>query len=127
VARRQQGVGPQYPRIARVNALLREVVAEELRRLGDLDIRLRMVTVTGVDTDRDLRHARVYVASLPETLAEALAEHRRQLQAAIGSQVRMRHTPTLDFVADPAVEAAERLESLLRRHRDEHEQAGGTE
>jgi ribosome-binding factor A len=115
--RRERAGGPGYARTQRVNALLREVVAEVLERLSDADDRLRLVTVTGVDVDPDLRHARVFLASLPEQAAEALAERRREVQAAIGGQVRLKRTPTLEFVADPAVAAAERVEQVLREHR----------
>jgi ribosome-binding factor A len=115
--RRDRTGAPRYARTARVNALLQEVVAEALERLADGDDRLRMVTVTGVQVDPDLRHARVFLASLPEAAAEGLAEHRRGLQAAIGGQVRLKRTPTLEFVADPAVAAAERVEQVLREHR----------
>ena len=38
-----------YP-LARVNQLLRQVLAEELERLADADERLRLVTVTSVDS-----------------------------------------------------------------------------
>ncbi len=109
--------GPGYARTARINAVLQEVLAERLERLSDGDDRLRMLTVTGVDVDPDLRHARVYLDSLAEPATEALAEHRRQLQAAIGGEVRMRRTPTLEFVADPAIAAAQRVEQVLREHR----------
>jgi ribosome-binding factor A len=109
--------GPGYARTARVNAVLHEVVAETLERLSDADERLRMLTVTGVDVDPDMRHARVYLDSLGEPATEALAEHRRALQAAIGGEVRLRRTPTLEFAADPAIAAAERVERVLREHR----------
>jgi ribosome-binding factor A len=115
--RRDRGGAPAYARTERVNALLQEILAEELERLADSDERLRLLTVTGVAVDPDLRHARVYLASLPEGAVEALAEHRRVLQAAIGRQVRMRHTPTLEFAPDPAVAAAERVERVLRERR----------
>jgi|HubBroStandDraft_1064217.scaffolds.fasta_scaffold204980_2 ribosome-binding factor A len=115
--RRQPAGAPAYARTARVNALLQEVLAEEIERLADVDERLRMLTVTGVVADPDLRHARVYLASLPADGAEALGEQRRRLQAVIGREVRMRCTPTLEFVADPAVEAGERVEQLLRERR----------
>ena len=39
-----------YPRTARVNQVLREVVAEALERMADIDDRLRLLTVTSVDT-----------------------------------------------------------------------------
>jgi ribosome-binding factor A len=124
---RHRQAGHHYPRTARVNALLQVVLAEELERLADIDARLRMVTVTGVETDRDLSRARVYFDSLGEATVEALAEHRKRLQAAVGAQVRMRRTPLLEFVADPAIAAAQRLEVLLRRPRQEEAGEGGAE
>jgi ribosome-binding factor A len=104
-----------YARSLRVNQVLRQVVAEELERLADADERLRLVTVTAVDTAPDLRHATVYVASLEADAAEALEERRRQLQSAVGRQVRMKRTPVLQFAADPGVSSGARVEEVLRR------------
>ena len=103
-----------YPRSLRVNQVLRQVVAEELERLADADERLRMVTVTSVDTASDLRTATVYLATLDDDAAEALEERRPQLQRLIGSQVRMKRTPRLTFAADPAIVAGARVEEVLR-------------
>jgi ribosome-binding factor A len=98
-----------------VNEVLRQIVAEELERLADADERLRLVTVTSVDTAPDLRHATVYLGTLGDEAAEALEERRGQLQRAVGTQVRMKRTPRLAFAADPAVEAGLRVEEVLRR------------
>ena len=102
----------RYPRIARVNELLREVVADAIERLDDDD--LALATVTGVTADPDLRRATVWMASLGEPAAEALARHRVELQAAIGRQVRMKRTPELAFKADPAVATGTRVEEIIR-------------
>lgn len=104
----------KFPRSFRVNELLREVLAEELERLEDDDERLGMLTITAVDTDPDLRHATVFLSSLPEPAEEALAEHRPRLQATVGRQVKMKRTPQLSFEADPAVRSGERVEEILR-------------
>ncbi len=48
----------RYPRTARVNEVVREVLADELERLSDP--RLGLVTLTDVDVSADLRHADVY-------------------------------------------------------------------
>ena len=61
-----------YPRALRVNEVLRQVVAEELERLADADERLRLVTVTSVDTGPDLRPATVCGGTLGKEAAEAL-------------------------------------------------------
>ena len=105
---------PGYPRTARVNQVLHEVVAEEVERLGDGDPRLDLVTVTGVTCDPDLRHATVWLSSLSEDAAAALTEDRVALQAAIGRQVRLKRTPQLTFAADPAVASGSRIEDILR-------------
>jgi len=106
---------PPYARSLRVNEVLRQVLAEELERLSDADERLSMLTVTGVDAAPDLRQARVYLGSLSDDASEALAERRAHLQRAVGRQVRMKRTPLLTFEVDPAVEAGNRVEDVLRR------------
>jgi ribosome-binding factor A len=124
VASRRQdnrGVAP-YPRSLRVNQVVRQVLAEELERLADADERLRLVTVTEVDTSSDLRHATVYLSSLSEDAGDALVDRRTQLQRALGRQVRMKRTPLLEFAVDPAVVAGGRVEDVLRRIRGNEEQ-----
>ncbi|MGH9098074.1 MAG: 30S ribosome-binding factor RbfA, partial [Acidimicrobiales bacterium] len=111
-----RGASP-YPRSLRVNQVLREVLAEELERLADADERLRLVTVTSVDTAPDLRHATVFLSSLSEDGADALAERRPHLQRSLGRQLRMKRTPQLAFEVDPAVISGSRVEDVLRRIR----------
>ncbi|HVB91994.1 MAG TPA: 30S ribosome-binding factor RbfA [Acidimicrobiales bacterium] len=103
-----------YPRSLRVNQVLRQVIADELERLADADERLRMVTVTSVDTAADMRTATVFLVSLDPETAEALEERRPHLQRLIGNQVTMKRTPKLTFRADPAIVAGSRVEELLR-------------
>ena len=104
-----------YARTARINELLREVLAEELGRFADTDERLRLPTVTGVEVTPDLSSAKVYMSSVDDTVSEALSEHRIHLQRVIGRQVRMKRTPKLQFVPDPAVAEGQKVEEILRR------------
>jgi ribosome-binding factor A len=104
-----------YPRTARVNQVLREVVAETLERMADVDDRLRLVTVTSVETTADLRRATVYLSSLSEEAAAALAGQRVALQREIGRQVRLKRTPQLHFAPDPGVAHGQQVEEILRR------------
>jgi ribosome-binding factor A len=104
----------RYPRSARVNEILREVLADALERLSDTDERLALLTVTGVDCDPDLRHALVFFSSLDENEATALADSRVRLQASVSHQVRLKRTPQLRFAPDPAVAAGKRIEDILR-------------
>jgi ribosome-binding factor A len=106
-----------YARSLRVNQVLRQVVAEELERLADADERLRMVTVTSVDSTTDLRQATVYLSSLSVDAEAALAERRVQVQRAVARQTQLKRTPQLSFAQDPAVVAGGRVEDLLRQIR----------
>jgi ribosome-binding factor A len=103
-----------YPRMARVNEVLREVLADEIELVAATDSRLELVTVTAVSCEPDLRHATVLLASLPDPARAALGEARTRLQAAVAHQVRLKRTPLLTFEADPAVAQGERVEEILR-------------
>ena len=125
MARRQdnRGVAP-YSRSLRVNQVLRQVIAEELERLADADERLRMVTVTSVDSTADLRQATVFLSSISEDAAAALDERRVQVQKAVARQTQLKRTPQLAFAQDPAVVAGSRVEDLLRRIHDADDDRG---
>ena len=118
--RAQRRGAHHYPRMARVNEVLREVLADEVELVAAADPRLELLTVTGVACEADLRHATVLFASLSEAASEGLEQARPRLQAAIARQVRMRRTPQLTFEADPAIAYGERVEEILRSlHRAE--------
>ena len=118
---RSSGSNHPYPRSARVNQILREVISDELVRISDIDERLGFLTVTGIETSPDLRHAMVYLHSLSDVAKEALEERRAQIQASVNAQTRLKRTPKLSFTADPAVASGAAVEELLRRqhHVDE--------
>lgn len=109
------GAAHKYPRSARVNEILREVLAEELERMEDTDEGLGLLTITAVKCDPDLRHALVLLSSLSEEAETALAGARVHLQAVISSQVRLKRTPLLRFAADPAVAEGQKIEDILRQ------------
>jgi ribosome-binding factor A len=109
------GAATPYPRALRVNEVLRQILAEELERLADADERLRLVTISSVDTAADLRNATVYLTTLSDEQAEALEERRPALQRHVGRSVRMKRTPKLRFAPDPAVASGAAVEAVLRR------------
>lgn len=114
----------RYPREARLNELLREVIADELTKIDDE--RLEFVTVTSVDVDAELNRGIVYYDSLAgeagdEAILEVLDEHRRRIQSSIGRQVRAKKTPVLEFRPDIVLRAAERIDEVLRADRERRE------
>jgi len=104
-----------YPRAARLNQILREVISEQLMRLSDIDDRIGLVTVTGVEVSPDVRFAMVYLDSLADDAKEALEERRAQIQSAVNAQTRLKRTPKLTFMADPAIASGAAVEDVLRR------------
>jgi ribosome-binding factor A len=120
MAGRRGSGGHRYPRSARLNETLREVIAEELVRIDDE--RLAFVTITAVDVDNELNRAVVYFDSLADEdadgrLLDILDGHRRRIQASINRQIKAKKTPVLQFRPDDVIRAAERIENILRADR----------
>jgi ribosome-binding factor A len=104
-------------RMRRVNEAVREVVSARIAE-GLRDPRIGFVTVTAVETRPDLRHARVFVSVLGSeeeraaTLAGLSSAH-GVLQQAVADELRMKHTPTLQFVFDESIDRGMRITELL--------------
>jgi ribosome-binding factor A len=104
-------------RMRRVNEAVREVLSAQIAE-GLKDPRVGFVTVTSVKTSPDLSHARVYVSVLGDdeererTLA-GLTSSQGFLQAVLGREVRMKRTPTLEFVYDESVDHGMRITEVL--------------
>jgi ribosome-binding factor A len=100
----------------RVNESVRQVLSEAIGQLKDP--RIGFVTITGVETSTDLRHARVYLSVLgaerkrAQTLA-GLEAARSLLQAQLGRELRLKRTPQLAFEYDPSVERGVRMTKLI--------------
>jgi ribosome-binding factor A len=119
----------RYPRTARLNEVMLEVLADELERMSDP--RLELVTLTGVDVSRDLAHAKVYYStltatavderdSIPDDVASALHSAGSHLRGVVGRQMRIRQVPRLEFAVDPGIVSGQRIEDILREihHRE---------
>ena len=109
-------------RLLKVNEALREVLSQEIAALKDP--RIGFVTVTGVETSVDLRHAKVFVSVLgsardrERSLAGLRAAHGR-LQERMAGDVRIKRTPQLQFLYDESIDRGMRIESLLKRYEGE--------
>jgi ribosome-binding factor A len=103
-------------RMRRVNEAVREVLSDAIKLLKDP--RVGFVTVTDVRTSPDLRHAKVFVSVFgtdDERAAtmDGLGSAHGVLQTAVNRELRLKRTPTLDFVYDDTAERADRLERML--------------
>ena len=85
---------------------------------------LGLVTVTGVEVTRDLRHAKVFVSVLGseeerEATFEGLAGVAPHLRGRVGRALRLRAAPEIEFRNDESVAHAAHIEQLLAQVRRE--------
>jgi len=109
----------QDKRLGRVNQLVKEEISTVLQRELK-DPRLGFVSVTEVETARDLRTAKVFVSVLGDeaqwtrSLA-ALVSARGFIRNWLRHHLDLRVTPELDFRPDRSMEHAARIQTLLRQ------------
>jgi ribosome-binding factor A len=101
----------------RVNEAMRAVlsgaIATEIK-----DPRVGFVTVTGVKTSPDLRHACVFVSVLGDQAVregslDGLRSARGFLQRRLASELALKHTPAVTFEYDDSVDRGMRINQLL--------------
>jgi ribosome-binding factor A len=85
---------------------------------------LGLVTVTGVDVSRDLRHAKVFVSVLGSesqrtATFEGLEGVAAHLRGRVGRALRLRVAPEIEFRNDESVAHAAKIEQLLAQVRRE--------
>lgn len=115
--KKRPGSAKHYPRTARLNTLLHQIVAEHLERLDDE--RLPFITVTGTEIDSDLNRCDVFISTFEndpdadDRILSVLAEQRIPLQSAIAHQIKLRKTPTVVIQFDPSVRAGAKIDAIL--------------
>ena len=109
-------------RMQQINQAVQEALARAMV-LETSDPRLNRVTVTAVQTSKDLHHAKVFVT------VSGTDEERRETEQAIqraegflrsklAENVRMKYIPELRFVIDEREAHTHRIEELLREAGD---------
>lgn len=112
----------QGKRLDRVNQLIKEEISLLLQRELK-DPRLGFVTVTEVETSKDLRTAKVFVSVLGDeaqwaaSLA-ALTSARGFARNWLRTHLDLRITPELSFRPDRSLEHAARIQHLLKHVHD---------
>ncbi len=116
--RPRQATNRHYPRTARLNALLTEIIADYFERTDEDE--LGFMTITGAEVDADLNVCQVYVSTLEEPdperdeiVLDVLASHRKSVQRVIAREAKLRKTPDVVFSFDPAVRAGARIDNVL--------------
>ncbi|MCD7101005.1 30S ribosome-binding factor RbfA [Pseudoclavibacter sp. 13-3] len=105
-------------RAERVADRIKVVVAQTLDR-GVKDPRLGFVTVTDVKVTGDLQHASIFytVLGTDEERADteaALRSATGMIRTEIGRNIKLRLTPSIEFILDAIPENAAHIEALLQ-------------
>jgi len=101
----------------RMSERIRTVLSELLLREVS-DPRLKGVTVTEVQLDGELMYATVYVNALGDEsrrdeVLQGLKRASGYLRRELGSRIRTRNTPDLNFLWDVTLEHGERINQLI--------------
>jgi ribosome-binding factor A len=113
----------QGKRLDRVNQLIKEEISTLLQRELK-DPRLGFVTVTEVETTKDLRGAKVFVSVLGDesqwkASLTALASARGFVRNWLRQHLDLRVTPEIHFRPDRSMEHAARIQSILKNVQSE--------
>src|SRR4051812_3941341 len=113
----------EHRRADRVAEAIREEVAVFLRTEAKDPRISKLVTVTGCEVTRDLRHAKVFVSVMgsddeKKVTFEGLASVATHLRSRVGRALQLRLAPEIVFKPDESIARASRIEDLLAQIKD---------
>jgi ribosome-binding factor A len=114
---------PDHRRSERVAEGIREEVATFLAEDAKDPRIIGLVTITGVDVTRDLRHAKIFVSIMGsdaerQATLEGLESAAGHLRSRIGRALRLRVAPEIAFRYDESIARAAKIEALLAELRE---------
>ena len=120
---------PDHRRSERVAEGIRAEVATFLAEDAKDPRIVGLVTVTGVDVTRDLRHAKVFVSIMGsdterQATLEGLDSAASHLRSRVGRALRLRVAPEITFRYDETIARAAKIEALLAELREPPPRSG---
>jgi ribosome-binding factor A len=101
-------------RLEKINSLMRQLAAAYLAK----ETNGSLLTVTRVETANDLKNAKIFVSIFPESkekeIFEDLKKKTDDLRNYIGSQIKMKFLPRLEFETDKAEKSRQKIEEILK-------------
>ena len=115
-------------RIEKINDLVRDNVAEIL--VMHLSFKKGVfVSVSRVDTSKDLRYARVFVSIFPgdqEPYAMAtLKKELYQIQGELNKKIQSKILPRIEFISDKTQQGVDQIEEIFQQIHNEDENSQG--
>jgi len=116
-------------RIEKINNAIRKEISKII--MEDLkDPRVEFITVTRVETTKDLSYAKIYFSILDDTLQiekvqEGLLSCAGFIRKLLSSRLRLRHTPELIFKRDKSAEYSikilEKIETIKNESKENNQ------
>ena len=111
-------------RTERVASVVQQALARPLSALAS-EISAGLITVTSVKMSPDLRIAKVYISVYGGQIAPAKALARIEEQAPhlrheVATQIQLRYAPELRFYLDDTLDNMDRINTLLKKVREEY-------
>ena len=105
-------------RIGRINEEIQRELSSLMRSLKDPRLQSGLLTITHVDTTPDLRYSRIFVSALDKSqekeMLKGLKSAAGYLRRELGSALKLRYTPELQFVADDSIRQGAHILEMLR-------------
>ena len=105
-------------RIGRINDEIQRELSGLMRSLKDPRLQSGLLTITHVDTTPDLRYSRIFVSALnkdqEKEMLKGLKSAAGYLRRELGSALKLRYTPELQFVADDSIRQGAHILEMLR-------------
>ena len=104
-------------RIGRINEEIQRELATLIRTVKDPRVH-GLVSITAVETTPDLRFSKIYVSVLDKSdvkeIVKGLKSAAGYLRRELGSALKLRYTPELQFVEDDSIGQGAHILSMLR-------------
>ena len=114
------------PRTKRLNSILREVIADVIRKEVKHPNVHPLASVTEVDITKDLHQAKVYISVIgtdeeKQKTVDALNAAAGFIAVVSSKQVVMRYFPELTFIVDDTVDKQIRIQELVEEVQEERQ------
>ena len=104
-------------RMEKVNSLLRDLIASYFSK----ESLSGLLAITRVQTSKDLKLAKIFITIFPEGKEKEgltfLNEKKEDLRKFIGSKIKMKFLPRLEFEIDKSEKARQKIEEILEGRR----------
>ncbi len=112
-------------KIDRINDDIRLVLSRRLAEVKDPRVQQGMITITRVDTTRDLRYCKVYLSVLgehnPKDMMKGLKSASGWLRRELSLALNLRYTPELVFELDDSIAHGAHINELIANLDIKHE------